>query len=112
MAEGYDLNGILGDVAQYFIDCRANAAKGSAAERRFTIFIDAVHEAREKLNAQEHYHRLQVHNIGNVDIPDGVTLEQFRAVMNNVVAALEHTDNGESWPYDHKPVVGQAFSPD
>lgn len=53
MAEEYTLDGILGDVAQYFIDCRVNAAKGSAAERRFTIFIDAVSEARKLLKTQE-----------------------------------------------------------
>ena len=52
------------------------------------------------LEAQEARHRLEVHNIGNVDIPEGVTREQFQAVMSGVVAALEHTDRGESWPYD------------
>lgn len=60
----------------------------------------AIDRALELLKAQEAYHHLQVHNIGNVDIPDGVTKEQFHAVMNNVVDALEHTDKGESWPYD------------
>lgn len=45
-------------------------------------------------------HRLEVHNIGNIDIPEGVTWEQFQAVMENVVDALEHTDRGESWPYE------------
>ena len=52
------------------------------------------------LKAQEQRHRLEVHNIGNVDIPEGVTEEQFYAVMSNVVDALEHTDKGEAWPYD------------
>ena len=48
----------------------------------------------------EGQHRLQVHNIGNVDIPEGVSVEDFHMVMNNVVDALKHTDRGESWPYD------------
>ena len=59
-----------------------------------------IKDALELLKAQEARHRLEVHNVGNVDIPDGVTEEQFYAVMNNVVAALEHTDRGESWPYE------------
>ena len=65
----------------------------------------SVEEARDAWNRRvpdEAYHRLQVHNIGNVDIPEGVTEEQFHAVMNNVVEALEHTDRGESWPYEPK----------
>ena len=57
-------------------------------------------EIMSALKAQENRKRLEVHNIGNVDIPDGVTMEQFYAVMSNVVEALEHTDKGESWPYD------------
>lgn len=52
------------------------------------------------LKAQEQRHRLEVHNIGNIDVPEGVTWEQFQAVMSGVVKALEHTDRGESWPYD------------
>lgn len=52
------------------------------------------------LKAQELRHRLEVHNIGNVDVPEGVTWEQFQAVMSGVVKALECTDRGESWPYD------------
>lgn len=63
-------------------------------------YATAFDMAIKALEKQEAYHRLQVHNIGNVDIPDGVTKEQFSAVMNNVVDALEHTDKGESWPYD------------
>lgn len=59
-----------------------------------------VIDALELLKAQEARHRLEVHNIGNVDIPEGVTWEQFHAVMNNVVDAMEHTDRGESWPYE------------
>ena len=61
---------------------------------------DMMHDALLMLEAQEQRHRLEVHNIGNVDIPEGVTEEQFHAVMSNVVDALEHTDKGESWPYD------------
>ena len=57
-------------------------------------------EMLELLKAQEARHRLEVHNIGNVDIPEGVTWEQFNAVVENVVDALEHTDRGESWPYE------------
>lgn len=55
---------------------------------------------KKLLKEQEARHSLEVHNVGNVDIPEGVTEEQFYAVMNNVVAALEHTDRGESWPYE------------
>ena len=47
-------------------------------------------------------HSLEVHNIGNVDIPEGVSSEHFHLVMDNVVDALEHTEKGESWPYDDK----------
>lgn len=61
---------------------------------------DALQEAIGLLKAQEQRHRLEVHNIGNVDVPEGVTWEQFQAVMSGVVKALEHTDRGESWPYD------------
>lgn len=56
-------------------------------------------DALELLKEQEQRRRLEVHNIGNVDIPDGVTMEQFHAIMDNVVQALEHADKGESWPY-------------
>lgn len=62
------------------------------------LFSDAL----ALLKAQEQRHRLEVHNIGNVDMPECVSEEQFYAVMNNVVAALEHTDKGESWPYDEE----------
>lgn len=57
-------------------------------------------DALALLKAQEQRRRLEVHNIGNVDIPEGVSWEQFQAVMTGVVAALEHTEKGESWPYD------------
>lgn len=60
------------------------------------IIVDAI----ALLKAQELRHRLEVHNIGNVDVPEGVTWEQFQAVISGVVKALEHTDRGESWPYD------------
>ena len=54
----------------------------------------------ELLNAQKDRHRLEVHNIGNIDIPEGVSKEHFHLVMNNVVEALQHTDKGESYPYE------------
>lgn len=60
------------------------------------LVLDAI----ALLKAQEQRHRLEVHNIGNIDVPEGVTWEQFQAVMSGVVKALEHTDRGESWPYD------------
>ena len=63
-------------------------------------YMPFVADALELLKTQESRHRLEVHNIGNVDIPEGVSWEQFHAVMNNVVDALEHTDRGESWPYE------------
>ena len=59
-----------------------------------------ISDALALLKEQDARHRLEVHNIGNVDIPEGVTEEQFQAVMSNIVAALEHTARGESWPYD------------
>lgn len=65
-----------------------------------------IKDALELLKAQEQRHRLEVHNIGNVDIPDGVTFEQFQAVMNGVIDALEHTEKGESWPYEEPPKEG------
>lgn len=52
------------------------------------------------LKEQEGRHRLEVHNIGNVDIPEGVSEEHFHLVMNNVVEALKHADKGESYPYE------------
>ena len=70
-------------------------------ERQMTLRVFWLYtEIMSALKAQENRKRLEVHNIGNVDIPDGVTEAQFYAVMNNVVEALEHTDKGESWPYD------------
>lgn len=60
-------------------------------------------EAIQKWNRREPEttrSRLQVHNICNVDIPEGVSKEDFHKVMNNVVEALEHTERGESWPYE------------
>ncbi len=59
-----------------------------------------LEQAVELLNLQSDSHRLMVHNIGNVDCPEGVTLDQFNAVMGNVCAAIEHTEKGESWPYE------------
>ena len=69
---------------------------------RYLNGLPLIKDALELLKAQERRHALEVHNIGNVDIPDGVTEAQFYAVMNNVVEALEHTDRGESWPYDEE----------
>lgn len=72
-------------------------------ENKALCIHELAHDANalihELLQAQEARKRLEVHNVGNVDIPDGVTWEQFQAVMDGVVKALEHTDNGESWPY-------------
>ena len=65
---------------------------------------DLYADALALLKVQMARHKLEVHNIGNVDIPDGVTEEQFHAVMSNVVDALEHTDRGEAWPYDSEGV--------
>lgn len=59
-----------------------------------------LEQAVELLNLQSDFHRLMVHNVGNVDIPEGVTLDQFYAVMDNVCAAIEHTEKGESYPYE------------
>lgn len=74
----------------------------SSKPENMWVFVrkDIVGDALALLKAQEARHRLEVHNIGNVDIPEGVTWEQFQAVMSNVVDALEHTDRGESWPYE------------
>ena len=63
--------------------------------------IAVLHDdALAMLKEQEDRHRLEVHNIGNVDIPEGVSEEHFYLVMNNVVEALQHTDKGESYPYE------------
>lgn len=51
---------------------------------------------------KEAFHRLMVHNTGNVDIPDGLTRDQFNSVADAFVEAIEHTFRGESWPYDQK----------
>lgn len=56
-------------------------------------------EIEELRAAKENRRRLEVHNIGNVDIPEGVTWTQFQQIMEGVVDALEHTEKGESWPY-------------
>lgn len=69
-------------------------------QAQLTRMNQTAKDAIDLLKAQEARHRLEVHNIGNVDIPEGVTWEQFQAVMSGVVAALEHTDRGESWPYE------------
>ena len=81
----------------------AKHAVHEAGEPQFIMNLDdgiALREAIALLKEQEQRHRLEVHNIGNVDVPEGVTWEQFQAVMSGVVKALEHTDRGESWPYD------------
>ena len=84
----------------------------SSATLPYCAYNNLLCRAAALLKLCAGYHKAQVHNIGNVEKPDYVTEEQFRAVMNNVVEALEHTDRGEMWPYDEKPVIGQAFSPD
>ena len=61
--------------------------------------IALIRQQQERIGELEKYRRLQVHNIGNVDIPDGVTMEQFCEIMDGVIKALEHTEKGESWPY-------------
>lgn len=61
---------------------------------------ESVKMAIALLKELEDRHRLEVHNIGNVDIPEGVSEEHFHLVMNNVVEALQHTDKGESYPYE------------
>jgi hypothetical protein len=75
---------LCGEYEDAFEDCTTALAKDAIA----------------LLRAQEQRHRLEVHNIGNIDVPEGVTWEQFQAVMSGVVKALEHTDRGESWPYN------------
>jgi len=61
--------------------------------------LSLIRQQQERIGELEKYRRLQVHNIGNVDIPDGVTMEQFCEIMDGVIKALEHTEKGESWPY-------------
>lgn len=76
-------------------ECPYADAEGTCAN------MNGLHrDALALLKAQELQHRLEVHNIGNVDVPEGMTWEQFQTVMSGVVKALEHTDRGESWPYD------------
>lgn len=55
-------------------------------------------EACEKWN-RRYDEALRVHNIGNVDVPEGVTWEQYQEVMTGVIRALEHAEKGEAWPY-------------
>ena len=88
----------LGDVIRR-IEIMLTVMDGMHRDGALVTRTDLV-EMLQLLKAQEARHRLEVHNIGNVDIPEGVTWEQFHAVMENVVAALEHTDRGESWPYE------------
>lgn len=83
-----------------FCDICPYAGTGDETHHREYCNVKLNKDAIALLKAQEARHRLEVHNIGNVDIPEGVTEEQFHAVMNNVVEALEHTDRGESWPYE------------
>lgn len=80
--------------------CGYNCEKTMFLSVPVNLLVDAL----ALLKAQMARHKLEVHNIGNVDIPDGVTEEQFHAVMSNVVDALEHTDRGEAWPYDSEGV--------
>lgn len=79
-----------------------DAMYGTVVCEMFRNWTDAIEQAIALLKAQEPRHRLEVHNIGNVDVPEGVTWEQFQAVMSGVVKALEHTDRGESWPYGER----------
>ena len=75
--------------------------KEPAKPGRCGIDEEQIHQdALSLLKEQEDRHRLEVHNIGNVDIPEGVSEEHFHLVMNNVVEALQHTDKGESYPYE------------
>lgn len=74
-----------------------------ASVKGFRFGETGVYEAIEKWNRREpdvRRQRLQVHNIGNVDIPEGVSAEVFYTIMSGVVEALEHTERGESWPYE------------
>lgn len=57
---------------------------------------DLIYEMTEE---QKRKDALRVHNIGNVDVPEGVTWEQYQEVMTGVIRALEHTEKGEAWPY-------------
>lgn len=91
----------LGELSA-FIRSQFDGLAGTQACELYREWAVAAEQAAEMLKAQEQRHRLEVHNIGNVDMPECVSEEQFHAVMNNVVAALEHTDKGESWPYDEE----------
>ena len=64
--------------------CPYSSMNQSGHEGCYQMHADAL----ALLKAQELRHRLEVHNIGNVDMPECVSEEQFHAVMNNVVAAL------------------------
>lgn len=81
------------------LNCDDCAYTYNARSDRCECTAEMAFDALELLKEQEQRRRLEVHNIGNVDIPDGVTMEQFYAIMDNVVQALEHADKGESWPY-------------
>lgn len=53
------------------------------------------------LRAAEERPGIEMHNVCNVARPYGVSEEDFHAVMSNVVEALEKTEKGERWPYEH-----------
>ena len=93
--------------------CATNRLRREDCEAMGCVYLDLeghgcihqlIRDALALLKAQMARHKLEVHNIGNVDIPEGVPEEQFYAVMSNVVDALEHTDRGEAWPYDSEGV--------
>lgn len=77
--------------------------EGKCANRLKIDALALIRQQQERIAELEKYRRLQVHNICNVDIPEGVTMEQFCEIMDGVINALEHTQKGESWPYSGPP---------
>lgn len=62
------------------------------------LIVEAITHLQEDKKA---LYRLMVHNVGNVDVPDGMTREQFNAVADRIVDAIVRSFRGESWPYDN-----------
>lgn len=92
------LDSVVGNTHGF--DCTSCSYFSKCESIGHLLGLPLMRDALALLKAYKRRHALEVHNISGVDIPDGVTEKQFYAVMSNVVEALEHTDRGESWPYD------------
>ena len=53
MMTNTDLHHVLIDIADYFRECRKNAAQGSSAEVRFDVYVSAILDADKLLKGPE-----------------------------------------------------------